>query len=417
MLLAGCTSPEPVTLNFPHDWSSRPDELAKRAELSQRFTRETGIHVRDIPTPESTFDQLALYRELLRQGSSGADLLGIDLIWTDLLEPDLIDLQSYLPAEISFVVPQLLPGYTVGRKVVGIPYQVNIGSLEYRTDLLREYGYDHPPETWDELEAMAKRIQTGERAKGKKDFWGFVWQGAEAEALTCNALEWQIAEGGGRIVESDRTISVNNPAAIRAWQRARHWVGWISTPSVIAYRERDSMNVFDSGGAAFDLAGDKHCSERALQPNLLAKSGAARDDGFYQRAWRPRRVGWHLGRSRFGGFPVFGLSPRSCQTGSIPTSRTSRVDRGARQRFWRPGRILHHNAGLRPLLKLIHQASIVHRPSIETGSQYTQVSAAYARTVHAVLARQKEAPEAAAELEKQLMQITGFRAGLPRKGN
>jgi trehalose/maltose transport system substrate-binding protein len=118
-------------------------------------------------------------------------------------------------------VPQLLPGYTVGRKVVGIPYQVNIGSLEYRTDLLREYGYDHPPETWDELEAMAKRIQTGERAKGKKDFWGFVWQGAEAEALTCNALEWQIAEGGGRIVESDRTISVNNPAAIRAWQRAR----------------------------------------------------------------------------------------------------------------------------------------------------------------------------------------------------
>jgi trehalose/maltose transport system substrate-binding protein len=68
---------------------------------------------------------------------------------------------------------------------------------------------------------MAKRIQTGARAKGKKDFWGFVWQGAEAEALTCNALEWQIAEGGGRIVESDRTISVNNPAAIRAWQRAR----------------------------------------------------------------------------------------------------------------------------------------------------------------------------------------------------
>src|SRR5580658_6533223 len=146
ILLAGCTSaPEPVTLNFPHGWSFRPDELAKRSELSQRFTRETGIHVRDIPTPESTFDQLALYRELLRQGSSGADLLGIDLIWTDLLEPDLIDLQSYLPAEISFVVPQLLPGYTVGRKVVGIPYQVNIGSLEYRTDLLREYGYDHPP--------------------------------------------------------------------------------------------------------------------------------------------------------------------------------------------------------------------------------------------------------------------------------
>ncbi len=74
----------------------------------------------------------------------------------------------------------------------------------------------------------------------------------EAESLTCNALEWQFAAGGGRIVESDRTISVNNPAAIRAWQRARHWIGWISPPSVLAYHERDSMNVFDSGGAAFD---------------------------------------------------------------------------------------------------------------------------------------------------------------------
>ncbi len=87
-------------------------------------------------------------------------------------------------------MPQLLPDYTVEGRVVAVPYQVNIGSLEYRADLLREYGYDHPPKTWDELEGMAKRIQAGERGKGKKDFWGFVWQGAESEALTCNPLEW-----------------------------------------------------------------------------------------------------------------------------------------------------------------------------------------------------------------------------------
>jgi trehalose/maltose transport system substrate-binding protein len=253
MLLASCGSTQgPVTLNYPHGWSFRPDELATRAALSQQFIRETGIHVRDIPTPESTFDQLDLSRRLLHQGSSGADLLGVDLIWSALLEPDLMDMRPHLAADISSLAPQLLPSYTVDGKVVAIPYQVNIGSLEYRTDLLREYGYDHPPKTWDELEGMAKRIQAGERAKGKKDFWGFVWQGAAAEALTCNALEWQVAEGGGRIVESDRTISVNNPAAIRAWQRARHWIGWISPPSVVAYRERDSMNVFDSGRAAFD---------------------------------------------------------------------------------------------------------------------------------------------------------------------
>src|SRR5580700_4575679 len=111
------------------------------------------------------------------------------------------------------------------------------------TDLLRQYGYRGPPRTWDDLEIMAARIQAGERAKGKKEFWGFVWQGAADEGLTCNALEWQAAEGGGRIIEENQAIRVNNPQTIRAWQRAAHWIGYISPPGVVGYREWDSLNV------------------------------------------------------------------------------------------------------------------------------------------------------------------------------
>jgi trehalose/maltose transport system substrate-binding protein len=207
-----------------------------------------------MPSPESTFDQLDLSRTLLKPGTSGIDLLGIDLIWSATLESDLVDLAPYSTTEISSLDPQLLPSHTVNGKLVGIPYQVYVGGLKYRIDLLRKYGYDHPPRTSDELERMAKRIQAGERAEGKKDFWGFVWQGVAAEALTCDALEWQASEGGGRIIESDRTISVNNPATIRSWQRAKHRIGSISPPSVVAYRERDSMHVFGSGKAAFSRA-------------------------------------------------------------------------------------------------------------------------------------------------------------------
>jgi trehalose/maltose transport system substrate-binding protein len=105
----------------------------------------------------------------------------------------------------------------------------------YRSDLLRRYGYREPPKTWDELETMATRIQAGERAKGEKDFWGYVWQGGISEDLTCSGLEWQISEGGGRIVENDKTISVSNPLAVRAWKRAARWVGSISPPGVVAY--------------------------------------------------------------------------------------------------------------------------------------------------------------------------------------
>ena len=74
--------------------------------------------------------------------------------------------------------------------------------------LLTKYGYRLPPQTWSELEKMAFRIQEGERAAGDQNFWGLVWPGAADECLTCLALEWQASEGGGRIIESNRTISV-----------------------------------------------------------------------------------------------------------------------------------------------------------------------------------------------------------------
>ena len=98
---------------------------------------------------------------------------------------------------------------------------------------------------------MAAAIQKGERAKGHQDFWGYVWQGAPYEGLTCNALEWQVSDGGGRIVEDDGTISVNNPRTIEAWSRAASWVGTISPPEVVGYREGESQEVWRAGRAAF----------------------------------------------------------------------------------------------------------------------------------------------------------------------
>jgi trehalose/maltose transport system substrate-binding protein len=232
------------------EWS-QPDELPAAERESQAFMRETGIALEHLPLPETSLGQLDLVRGLLQKGSSGPDVVGIDVIWPGILEDYLTDLKPYFTAELSAEDSQMVNGYTVDGKVVAMPYHAHVGVLEYRTDLLRAYGYSHPPKTWDELERMATRIQAGERAKGKKDFWGYVWQGAAAEGLTCNALEWQVSEGGGRIIENNKTISVNNPAAIRAWQRAARWVGWISPPGVLAYRELDSMNVWNSGASAF----------------------------------------------------------------------------------------------------------------------------------------------------------------------
>ena len=253
LLLEGCTPPsvhEPVTLTLLEEWTNKTFNEGRQQEL-QQFTRDTGIRVKLLPSPESAREKLALWQELLGTGASGPDVYGIDVIWPGILHDSLLDLRPHFAREMSAQFPAIAASYTVGHKVVAVPYRADIGLLFYRTDLLREYGYREPPRTWDELEKMAARIQAGERAKGQKEFWGFVWQGAAAEALTCNALEWQAAEGGGQIIEEDTTISVNNPHAIRSWQRAARWVGSISPPSVVAYQEWDALNMWVGGAAAF----------------------------------------------------------------------------------------------------------------------------------------------------------------------
>lgn len=60
---------------------------------------------------------------------------------------------------------------------------------------------------------------------------------------------------------------------------------------------------------------------------------------------------------------------------------------------------------------------LINRPSSETGRIYQQVTRAYMSAVHSVLTGEKGAPEAAAELEKRLIKITGFTTGLPKTAN
>jgi trehalose/maltose transport system substrate-binding protein len=58
---------------------------------------------------------------------------------------------------------------------------------------------------------------------------------------------------------------------------------------------------------------------------------------------------------------------------------------------------------------------VVSRPSAEAGSKYEQVTQAYFDAVHSVLTGQQGAQEAAVELERQLIKITGFSAGPPKR--
>ena len=417
-IVSGCrkSAPAPATVTFLNAWWLQPDELPRAEREIREFTKETGIAVQHSPVPETLFSsleplaQVNLLRRVLQEGGPSPDVLGIDVIWPGILADHLIDLRPYFATELSSQEPRLISSYIVHGKVVAVPYETHVGVLAYRTDLLRQYGYSHPPDTWDELESMAARIQAGERGKGRKDFWGYVWQGAATEGLTCNALEWQVAEGGGRIIEDDETISVNNPAAIRAWQRAARWIGWISPPAVVAYQETDSLNVWDSGNAAFRRSWE--WGYRLTHPR---ESPVQEKTGYTSMPGGPGgRVGalggFGLAISRSSAHPreavalIHFLITRELQSKADPPT--------AKLQLYGLPPILQAYA---PSPQLSQQSRLlVSRPSIVAGNDYEDVTLAYIKAVHSVLTGKRSAPMAAAALEKQLVAITAFKTGPPK---
>jgi trehalose/maltose transport system substrate-binding protein len=419
----GCAKPahKPVTLTYLDvEWDT-PDVMPGLARDLQDFTRETGIQVQRLPRPDGALNQLALWRELLQKGSAGPDILSIDVIWTGVLAQYLKDLKPDFSAELSHDDPVLLASYAVGDEVFAVPHHAYVGVLFYRPDLLRAYGYREPPKTWSQLETMSARIQAGERAKGRKDFWGYVWEGAVDEDLTCGGLEWQVSDGGGRIIENDKTISVNNPRAISAWQRAAHWIGSISPPGTVAYGKWDANNVWGSGRAAFlrSWQGDYSLITRGWP---FSGSPPVTIEAFGVTSL-PGGPGGRVGALGGNGLAVSRASAHpqeALQLIRFLLRKDAQLMAGSAASDVPKGLELYE---LPAILKAFPQlqksgesrGGLVARPSVAAGAKYERVTRAYIQAVHAVLTGEKAASVAAGDLEKELVAITGFPTGPPSK--
>ena len=220
------------------------------ATLVKPWEEATGNTVTMVPMPASTTDQFAQYRLWLAAGTADIDLYQTDVIWAPQLADHFVDMTEVAKDLAPTHFPSIIQSQTVGGKLVALPIFTDAPALYYRKDLLEKYGVA-VPKTWAELAAGAKIIQDGERAAGKADFHGFVFQGNAYEGLTCDALEWVKSHGGGQIVEPDGTISINNPNAVAALEEAKSWIGTISPEGVLAYQEEEARGVWQTGNAAF----------------------------------------------------------------------------------------------------------------------------------------------------------------------
>ncbi len=416
--VAACrhTPAEPVSIAFiDPEWSH---DVSARKELMdtalREFTKETGIQVHHLPAPEAVAEQLKLANQLLDRGT--ADVYAIDVVWPGLLNDKLLDLRTIFATEMAAEDPELLSNFSIQNRLVAVPFHTNVGVLYYRSDLLREYGFQKPPKTWDELEKMAARIQAGERAKGNRDFWGYFWSAAPSEGLTCDALEWQSSEGGGHIIEPDGKISVNNPHTIRSWERAASWIGRISPPATLSYQEWDAINAFrymKKGAFLRGWTSDYFLGNPVMDTAVVGHEGVtAMPGGAYSRAGAMGGFGLAIARNTTHQTEAVQLikfllrkesQSDEIRRNSHPAGEVEMVDLPAILKAYSDA----------PQSAEKRLASVVARPSTVTAEKYDKVSRAYFQEVYSVLSGKTKANVAASNLEKELVEITGFPVGSP----
>jgi trehalose/maltose transport system substrate-binding protein len=403
LLLACETQPSRITVVF--SGGATGNDLDFTVAGTQRFMeRHPEIRVVVVPTPRNNSERLEYYRQLAERRSDEVDVLQIDVVWIGMLADHALDLRQHIaPERIVRHFPSNVENNTVDGRLVAMPWFADAPILFYRRDLLAKYGYEGPPETWDELAGMAGRIQDGERRAGNLGFWGYLWQGRAYEGLTCNALEWQHSYGGGNFVEGEGGPNLDREEVARAFNMARGWVGTISPPQVVGFDEEDSRLIWQKGDTAF-LRNWSYVYS-LTQATAIGKDFAVAPLPAGPGGRSGTLGGWQLMVSKYSRNPRAAAALVDYLTGNAeqkiraiegsynPTIASLYADREVLEAV--------------PFFDGFEEAyrNLVVRPTSVAGHKYDDVSVAYSRAVNDVISGRRPAAERLREAEREIDEI------------
>lgn len=391
---------EPVTVRMMFGNTGSPELHQRTADM---FMEEhPGIRLEILEGPEQTDDLLVLYADFFDTQSPAVDVIQVDTIWPGFVAPHLVDLFAYLPEDVLEThIAAVAGNNVVDGKLVAIPWFTDVGVLYYRTDLLAAHGFDAPPATWDELEDMAATILEAEQPKNP-DLRGFVFQGESYEGLTVNALEWIASHGGETIVDEDGSVTIDNPDAVAAIERAAAWVGGIAPDAVTGFNEEDSRQFWQRGDAVFLRNWPYvYALATADDSSVAGNVGVARLPAGPGSSGRSVGVlgGWSLGVSAYSDHPeeavmaaAFFASERIQKMRAVDESFTPTIESLYEDQDVLDANPFYDIVGMRELL-----AAAVPRPAAQTAQAYFDISQAFYRSVHDVLTGRSSA-EAAIEV-------------------
>ncbi|MED1944083.1 MULTISPECIES: extracellular solute-binding protein [Brevibacillus] len=220
------------------------DSTKKLVEAFQKAHPNIEVEIREMPADSGqSHDQ---YVTMFSAQSSEIDVFDLDVIWPAefaqagyllpldrLMEQDGIETGKYIKGAMD--------AGNFGGQQWTMPKFIDAGLLFYRKDLVSE-----APKTWDDLIAQAKAT----KGKGGTKF-GYLMQAKQYEGLVCNFVEFS-ASYGGKILDEQGKVAVNNPATIKGLKKMIEVVKSDFVPTnITTFMEPESHTAFLEGQAPF----------------------------------------------------------------------------------------------------------------------------------------------------------------------
>jgi len=127
-------------------------------------------------------------------------VMPIDILWDDQIA--------------SVYSDEMVDTLVMDGHVYAFPYIGWTPKLHYRDDLLKEAGFDRPPESWDELVEYAQKLTVDINGDGQVDRWGFGFHAGDRYSTMMTFGQLIVSQGGSLL--KDGKVAVNTHEALEA---------------------------------------------------------------------------------------------------------------------------------------------------------------------------------------------------------
>jgi multiple sugar transport system substrate-binding protein len=240
----------PVTLQFAALIDNTGEQTAEINKFNQMNAGKIKVEYQQLP-PVAT-DQFSKFVTAFQSGASTPDVVHIDVTWpAQFATPGwLAPLDQYVSSSyLNQFWPSAASVGKVNGHIYGIQRYMDIGMLYYRTDLVQKYGAGTPPQTRDEMQAMAMKIIAGEAGNGIK--FGYLMPGKKIEAIVDEWLEFIWGAGGTIGQPGNLNVSGSTQVAALQYMYDLIYTQKLAPSGTDTYAPNDILALFENGQAPF----------------------------------------------------------------------------------------------------------------------------------------------------------------------